>query len=251
MGRLDGQVAIITGASRGLGKAIALKLSEEGARLLLVSSRNRQGLDETKNLVEAQGGQAAVALVDTSKEEDTLRMVDLAAKEFGEIDILVNNAAIGIDRKAFFEISIEEWDRVMAVNLKGYWLCVKAVFPQMKKNGSGKIINITSSSFFTGSHGFAHYVSSKGGIVGLTRALARELGDYGIQINAVAAGWLANEAGLALIGGDENKYDVKPNCIKRVGTSEDVVGAVTFYASKESNFITGQTIIVDGGRVTH
>ena len=250
MGRLDGQVAIITGASRGLGRAIAIKLAEEGAKLLIID-KNMLGLEETKKLVEAQGGQAAVAHVDTSKEEDTLRMADLAVKEFGGIDILVNNASIGIERKAFFEISTEEWDRVMAVNLRGYWLCVKAVFPNMKNKQKGTIINITSDTFFTGSHGFAHYVSSKGGIIGLTRALARELGDYGIRISAVAPGFLANETGLALIGGDKSKYDVKPNCIKRVGVSEDIVGAVTFLASDESDFITGQIIVVNGGRILH
>lgn len=141
-------------------------------------------------------------------------MADLAVKKLGGIDILVNNAAIGIERK-------------------------------------GRIINITSESFFTGSHGFAHYVNSKGGIIGLTRALARELGDYGIHINVVDLGVLANETGLALIRGGKSKYDVNLNCIKRVGTPEDVVGAVSFLASDESDFITGQTIVVNGGRLMH
>ena len=250
MGRLDGQVAIITGASRGLGRAIALKLAGEGADLLAVDM-NMEGLEETKNLVEAQGGRARVARVDVSREKDTIGMADLAVKELGGIDILVNNAATGIDRKPFYEITVEEWDRVLGVNLRGYWLCVKAVFPHMEKKQKGKIVNITSDTFFTGSHGFAHYVSSKGGIIGLTRALARELGDYGINISAVAPGFLANEVSLALIGGDESKYDVKPNCIKRIGTSEDIVGAVAFLASSESDFVTGQIIAVNGGRVFH
>ena len=178
-------------------------------------------------------------------------MADLAVREFGGIDILVNNAAIGLERKPFFEISSAEWDRVMAVNLKGYWLCTKAVYPHMRKKGKAKIINITSESFFTGSHGFVHYVTTKGGIIGMTRSLARELGDYAININAVAIGFMANEAGLALIGGDKSKYDVGPNCIKRVGMPEDAVGAVTFLAGDESGFISGQTILVDGGRVMH
>jgi 3-oxoacyl-[acyl-carrier protein] reductase len=250
MGILAGQVAIITGAARGLGRAIALKLAEEGANLLIVD-RSTDGLEETKKLVAAQGGRATVARVDISKEEDILMMADVAVKDLGGIDILVNNAAIGIDRKPFYEISTEEWDRVMTVNVRGCWLCVKAVFPYMKSKHKGRIINITSDTFFTGSHNFAHYVSSKGGIIGLTRALARELGDYGININAVAPGFLANEAGLGLIGGDESRYDVKPNCIKRVGTSEDIVGAVAFLASKDSAFITGQIIAVNGGRILH
>ncbi len=250
MGKLDGQVAIITGASRGLGRAIALKLAEEGANLLIVA-RSIEGLEGTKTLVEAQGGRATVARVDTSKEKDILMMVEKAVKELGGIDILVNNAAVGIDRKPFFEISTEEWDWVMSVNVRGYWLCAKAVFSHMKNKKKGRIINITSDTFFTGSKNFCHYVSSKGGIIGLTRALARELGDYGININAVAPGFLANEVSLALIGGDESKYDVKPNCIKRIGTSEDIVGAVAFLASSESDFVTGQIIAVNGGRVLH
>ncbi len=250
MGMLDGQVAIVTGAARGLGRAIALKLAGEGADLLAVDV-NMEGLEETRKLVGARGGQAMVARVDTSREEDTIGMADLAVKELGGIDILVNNAATGIDRKPFYKITVEEWDRVLGVNLKGYWLCVKAVFSHMKNKQKGKIINITSDTFFTGSNNFAHYVSSKGGIIGLTRALARELGDYGIHINAVAPGFLANEAGLALLGGDESKYDVEPNCIKRVGTSEDIVGAVAFLASNESDFITGQIIAVNGGRILH
>ena len=250
MGMLDGQVAIITGASRGLGRAIAIKLADEGANLLIVA-RGMEGLEETKKQIEAQGGRAMVARVDTSKEEDIRMMADMALKELGGIDILVNNAAIGIDRKPFFEISTEEWDRVITVNLRGYWLCIKAVFSHMRDRQKGKIINITSDTFFTGSHDFAHYVSSKGGIIGLTRALARELGDYGININAVAPGFLANEAGLAVLGGDISKYDVKPNCIKRVGISEDIVGTVAFLASKESDYITGQIIAVNGGRILH
>jgi len=250
MGRLEGKVAIITGASRGLGRAIAQKFAVERAKLVLCA-RNQARLEETLKQVEELNGQAVIMTGDVSKEEDTLRIADLAVREFGGIDILVNNAAIGIERKPFFEISTEEWDRVMAVNLRGYWLCTKAVFPYMKKKGRGSIINITSEAFFTGSHGFVHYVTTKGGIIGMTRALARELGDYGINVNAVAPGFLANEAGLALIGGDMSKYDVKPNCIKRVGMPEDVVGIVTFLATEESNFITGQTILVDGGRAMH
>jgi 3-oxoacyl-[acyl-carrier protein] reductase len=247
--RLDDRVAIVTGAARGLGRAIALKLADEGAKLLLVDVL---GLEETTKLVQAKGARVTSAKVDVSIEQDTLEMADLALKEFGRIDILVNNAAIGFHtRKPFFEVSNEEWDRVMAVNVKGIWLCIKAVFPQMKKQGKGKIINIASQTFFTGSHGVVQYVTSKGGVIGLTRAIAREVGDYGIYVNAATVGFLADEAGLGLIGGDAKNYDVKPNCIKRVGMPEDVVGTVAFLASDESDFITGQIILVDGGRVMH
>jgi 3-oxoacyl-[acyl-carrier protein] reductase len=251
MGRLDGKAAIVTGAARGLGRAIALKLAEEEAKLLIVTRGNLQGLEETKKLVQAKGGQVISAKVDISSEKDTLEMADLAMKEFGRIDILVNNAAIGLFRKLFFEVSAEEWDGFMATNVRGPWQCIKAVFPQMKKQGKGKIVNIVSDAFFTGSRDYVHYVVTKGAIIGLTRAVARDVGDYGICINAVAPGFLANEAGLAYMGGDISKYDVKPQCIKRVGVSEDVIGAVVFLASDESDFISGQTIVIDGGRVMH
>lgn len=248
MGRLEGKRAIITGAARGLGRAIALKFAEEGARLLLVDIA---GLEETRKMIEAKGAIVFTERIDVSNEADTQRMAEMAIKNLGGIDILVNNAAVGIYRKPFYELSSEEWDRVMAVNVKGYWLCAKAVFPCLKDQKKGKIINIASNTFFTGSTTFAHYAASKGGVIGLTRALARDLGDFNICVNAVAPGFLANEVGLALIGGDVSKYDVKQMCIKRVGTVDDVVGAVTFLASDESDFITGQVIVVDGGRVMH
>lgn len=251
MGKLDGKAGIVTGAARGLGRAIAVKLAEEGAKLLIVTRRNLQGLEETKKLVQAKGGQVICAKVDISIEKDTLEMANLAVKEFGRIDILVNNAATGIERKQFFEVSAEEWDRIMATNVRGPWQCIKAVFPHMKKQGKGKIINIVSDTFFTGSPAFVHYIVTKGAIIGLTRSIARDVGDYGICVNAVAPGFLANEAGLAQLGGDISKYDVSPLCIKRVGMSEDAVGAVAFLASDESDFISGQTIIVNGGKVMH
>ena len=251
MGRLDGKVAIVTGAARGLGRAIALKLGEEGAKLLIVTRGNLQGLEETKEMIRAKGGQVTSAKVDISIEKDTLEMASLAIKKFGRIDILVNNAATGLVKKIFFEISTEEWDEIMATNVRGTWQCIKAVFPHMKKQGKGKIVNIVSDAFFTGSRDYAHYVITKGAIIGMTRAIARDVGDYAICVNALAPGFLANEAGLAYIGGDISKFDVKPQCIKRVGMSEDVGGAVVFLSSDESDFISGQTIVIDGGRVMH
>lgn len=248
MGRLDGKAAIVTGAARGLGRAIAIRLAEEGANLLIADVR---GLEETKELVQAKGAQVVCAKVDISIEKDTLEMANLAMKELGRIDILVNNAATGLVKKLFFEVSAEEWDGIMATNVKGSWQCIKAVFPHMKKQGKGKIVNIVSDTFFTGSRDYAHYVVTKGAIVGLTRAIARDVGDYAICVNAIAPGFLATEAGLAYLGGDISKYDVKTHCIKRVGMPEDVVGAVVFLASDESDFISGETIVVDGGRIMH
>jgi len=247
--KLNDKVAIVTGAGAGLGRKIALKLAEEGAKLLIVA-RNLERLEQTKRKIQGKGVPAISAKVDVSVEQDTLEMVNIAIKEFGAIDILVNNAAIGFrSRRPFYEISPEEWDSVMATNIKGYWQCIKAVFPYMKKQGRAKIINIASNTFFLGSRGFAHYVATKGAIIGLSRAVASEVGSYGICVNVVAPGFIANEAGMALMGGDISKYDVEGHCIKRAGMPEDVVGVVVFLASGESDFITGQTIVIDGGRV--
>jgi NAD(P)-dependent dehydrogenase (short-subunit alcohol dehydrogenase family) len=178
-------------------------------------------------------------------------MAKAAIDEFGKIDILVNNAAIydGIKRRPFYEIDLDEWDLVMTVNVKGALLSARAVFPYMKEQGYGKIVNLASEVFFTGSHGFAHYVASKGGIIGLTRALAVELGPHNICINCVAPGFTDTEASRGLA--DVTKYDTSKTPLGRMETPEDLTGAVLFLASPESDFITGQTLLVDGGRAMH
>jgi NAD(P)-dependent dehydrogenase (short-subunit alcohol dehydrogenase family) len=183
--------------------------------------------------------------------KDTSAMAEAAVKAFGKVDILVNNAAIydGLKRKPFYEIDPDEWDLVMRVNVKGAFLCTRGVFPYMKNQGYGKIINIASEVFFTGSHGFAHYVASKGGIIGMTRALAIELGPHGIRINCVAPGFTDTEASRGIA--DVTKYDTSKTPLGRVVKPEDLTGAALFLASPESDFITGQTILVDGGRVMH
>ena len=251
MGRLDGRVALVTGAGKGLGKAFCLKLAGEGADIVAVTRADMEGLEQTGREVRALDREALLAKVDVSSEKDTVRMAAEALAKFERIDILVNNAAYyyGVQRKSFIEIGVEEWDRMMAVNVRGPWLCAKAVFPAMKKQGKGKIINLTSEVFFTGSHGFVHYVASKGGVIGLTRALAVELGPYGICVNAVAPGYTDTEASRTI--GDVKKYDISKTPLRRLESPDDLVGAVTFLASDESDFITGQTILVDGGRAMH
>lgn len=251
MKRLDGRVALVTGAGKGLGKAFCLRLAEEGADIVAVTRADTEGLEKTAKEVRSLGREVLAAKVDVSREEDTLSMAAQALERFGRIDVLVNNAAYyyGVARKAFTEISLEEWDRMMAVNVKGPWLCTRAVFPNMKERGKGKIINLASEVFFTGSQGFAHYVSSKGGVIGLTRALAIELGPYGICVNAVAPGYTDTEASRTIA--DVSKYDISRTPLKRLERPEDVVGIVAFLASDESDFITGQTVLVDGGRAMH
>jgi 3-oxoacyl-[acyl-carrier protein] reductase len=251
MRRLEGRVAIVTGAGKGLGRAFCVKLASEGAKIVAVTRADLDGLKETEKLVKDIGGDAIISQVDVSNEVDTLRMAQEALDKFDRIDILVNNAAYyyGVKRKPFHEITSDEWDKMMAVNLKGPWQCSKAVFEAMKSLGKGKIINLTSEVFFTGSHGFVHYVSSKGGVIGLTRALAVELGPHGICVNAVAPGYTDTEASRTIA--DVNKYDTSKTPLKRLESPEDLVGIVAFLASDESNFITGQTILVDGGRAMH
>ena len=251
MGGLEGRVAIVTGGGKGLGRAFCEGFAREGARVLAVTRKDIQGLEETVRRVRALGGEAEHLQIDVTSKAGTDKMAKYAIDRFGRIDILVNNAAFyyGVERKGFDEISEEEWDMMMAVNVKGTWLSIMAVFPYMKQAGKGKIVNLTSEVFFTGSHGFAHYVATKGAVVGLTRALAVELGPHNICINAVAPGFTDTEASRTIA--DVAKYDTSKTPLKRLGTAEDIVGATVFLSSDAADFITGQTILVDGGRAMH
>ncbi len=249
--RLKGRVAIVTGGAKGLGRAFALKLAEEGARVMVVTRKDMANLEKTVQQIKDLGGEAALFQADVARETDMLNMAEATNKAFGRIDILINNAAIydGIKRKPFYEIDPDEWDLVMTVNVKGAFLAARAVFPYMKAQGYGKIVNLSSEVFYTGSNGFAHYVASKGGIIGLTRALAVELGPHNICINCVAPGFTDTEASRGLA--DVTKYDTSKTPLRRLERPEDLTGAALFLASTESDFITGQTILVDGGRAMH
>ncbi|MFZ7111090.1 MAG: SDR family NAD(P)-dependent oxidoreductase [Desulfatiglandales bacterium] len=246
--RLKDRVAVVTGAAQGLGKVFALGFAGEGARIVV---SDIQDGTETVREIQDLGGEAIFCKTDVSREEDTQAMAKAAHKAFGRIDILVNNAAVyaGIKRKPFHEIDMKEWDLVFAVNVRGAFLAVKAVYPYMKEQQYGKIVNLASEVFFTGSNGFVHYVASKGGIVGLTRALAIELGPENICINAVAPGFTDTEASRTIA--DVGKYDTTKTPLQRLERPEDLLGAVLFLASGDSDFITGQTLLVDGGRAMH
>ena len=186
--RLSGKVAIVTGGAKGLGRAFCLGLAREGAKVVAVTRKDMDNLDQTVKMVRSLGGEAEMVRADVSSEADAKNMVQATIERFGRVDVLINNAAVydGIKRKPFFEIDLAEWDLVMNVNVKGAFIATRAVFPYMKEQGYGKIVNLASEVFFTGSNGFAHYVASKGGIIGLTRALAVELGPHQICINCIA-----------------------------------------------------------------
>jgi 3-oxoacyl-[acyl-carrier protein] reductase len=249
--RLEGKVAIVTGGARGLGKAFGLGMGEEGAKLVIADILDKEA-QQTAEEIRAKGGGAISLKVDVTSEEDTLRMAEEALKQFGRIDILVNNAAMlfGITRKPFTEIPVAEWDKLMTVNLRGPFLCCRAVFPQMRKQGKGKIINIASGTAFTGSRHLIHYVTSKGGIISFTRALAAEVGECGICVNSIAPGFTDTEAARTITA-DITKYDLSPTSLGRLEQPEDLVGAAIFLSSDDSDFITGQTLVVDGGRYKH
>lgn len=253
MGVLDNKVAIITGAAKGLGKAIALRFAQEGAKVVAVTDRDMEGLAGTKKEIEAMGGDVTTLKVDVSSETDTRKMAEETISAYGTIDILVNNAAIfyGLQRQSFLDISVEEWDRLMGVNVRGMWLCAKAAVPRMKEQKSGRVINIGSSVAFMSHFGFTHYLTSKAAIIGLTRSMAGELGEYGITVNNVGPGTIMTEARKVYTSEESAMEKAQVQLIKRPPVSEDITGMVVYLASDESSMMTGQTVVIDGGVVLH
>jgi len=248
---LKDRVALVTGASRGIGAATAEVLAQRGAKVA-VSGRTVADLERVAAGIASAGGKALAVPCDVLDQGQVEAMVKRVVSEWGRLDILVNNAALyyGIGRRPFYEVSSEEWDKLMAVNLKGPFLCAKAVFPQMKAQKKGKIINLSSETAFTGSKGFIHYVTSKGGIISLSRVLAAELGPHGICVNTIAPGFTDTEASRTVTD-DISKYNVSLTPLGRLQQPQDLIGALLFLASDESDFFTGQALVVDGGRYMH
>jgi NAD(P)-dependent dehydrogenase (short-subunit alcohol dehydrogenase family) len=250
MTRLQGRSAIVTGGAQGIGAAYAAALAAEGADVVVADIVDTQRAVDT---IGNTGGRIVGVHCDVASAKSCSDMAAAAIRAFGKIDILVNNAAIfaSITRKPFEELSVDEWDQVMAVNVRGTFNAVKAVFPDMKKNKRGKIINVSSATVFSGTPGMLHYVTSKGAVVAFTRSLAREVAVHGITVNGIAPGLTMSEGLL-------NQRDVlepfakvamASRAIKREQLPEDLVGTLLYLASSDSDFMTGQTITVDGGYV--
>ena len=246
---LDGRVAIVTGAAQGIGRVLARELARHGAAVVaadLQAERVQQLCDE----LTAEGSKALAVRVDLREWNSVSSMVSAALDVFGRVDVLVNNAALfsALRRKAFWDIDEAEWDEVMAVNVRGVFFCCKAVFPVMRKQEYGKIVNFSSASIFRARNQLAHYVTSKAAVIGLTRAIAREMGPFGIRVNSVAPGATATEANAEISPESFHQAAVRERCLARVQVPEDIAGAVVFLASPLSDFITGQTFVVDGGQ---
>ncbi len=252
MGRLDKRVAIVTGAAQGIGAVYAKGMAAEGAHIVVADV-----LDTAKTVaaIEQAGGRALGVRADVTDEAAVGAMVAAAVETFGKLDILVANAGLFADltHRSFVDIPEAEWDRVMAINVKGIWLCCRAAVPEMRKQGYGKIVNISSGTVMMGTTHLLHYVTSKGAVIALTRALAREVGDDNICVNAIAPGLTMSEKLLArgerMVPG--NQRNIAMRSIKRSQTPEDLLGAVVFLSSSASDFMTGQTMVVDGGAVMH
>ena len=250
--RLAERVAIVTGAAQGIGAEYAKALAANGAAVLCADITS---VAETVSEIKELKGQAEGALVDVSSRQSAEEMARSCVSLFGRIDILVNNAGIftSLSLKPFFEISSDEWDKVMAVNVKGSFECARAVLPAMKKQNYGKIINIASGTVFKGVPMLLHYVSSKGAVVAMTRAMARELGPYGIRVNTLAPGLTSSENLLSnpAWAGDVSKNNIASRAIAREMHPGDLCGTLVYLASTESDFVTGQALVVDGGSVMH
>ena len=249
---LTNRVAIVTGAPRGIGNAVVRGFAREGASVVLNYIAYEEEALRTVSMIEEAGGKAMAYRADVTKYAEIQGMVEAAVKRFGKIDILVNNAG-AYPRCAWHEITEEQWDLVLGVNLKGTFLCCKAVYPYMKQQNYGRIINVSSVTFWRGQENIAHYIASKGGIIGFTRAIAREVGRDGIGVNAITPGAVQTETELELYPDQEAvaQQMAAAQCFPDRVTSEDIVGTFVYLASEQSAKVTGQTINVDGGWVMH
>jgi NAD(P)-dependent dehydrogenase (short-subunit alcohol dehydrogenase family) len=246
MSAIVGKRVVVTGAAGGLGRVFVHHLAVSGAHVLASDAR----ADALAETCEAAGGDVLSFAADVVSAEQTAALAAKARQEWGGLDALVNGAAVleGLRRRPFDELEDDEWDRVLRVNVKGVWQTTRAFAPAMREAGSGAIVNFASEVAFSGSAGFAHYVASKAAVLGLTRALARELGPAGVRVNAIAPGFIETEATRAIGSGS---YDTSTTPLARVGVPDDLLGTLAFLISDESAWVTGQCLLVNGGRLFH
>jgi NAD(P)-dependent dehydrogenase (short-subunit alcohol dehydrogenase family) len=251
--RLAGRTAIVTGGAKGIGRHYSLALAAEGARVMIADIAD--GSEIAQEIAATHGANSVASVVtDVSDEQSVRALVAATMERFGKIDVLVNNAALfaPLQETKCTEIDAALWDKVMAVNLRGPFLMVKHVAPHMTAQGYGKIINIGSGTAFRGIPWMLHYVTTKGGIMAMTRALARELGEHGIRVNTLAPGFTLSDTVMAENPGHVNTARdraVQSRSLRRDEQPQDLLGALVFLSSADSDFITGQTIAVDGGNV--
>lgn len=245
MGKLVGKTAVVTGASRGIGRAIALQLASEGANVVVNYSGSEQKAQQVVSEIEQLGAKAIAVQANVSDSDSVQNLMSAAVEQFGSIDVLVNNAGITRDN-LIMRMKEDEWDEVINTNLKGVFLCTKAVTRQMMKQRSGRIINISSIVGVMGNAGQANYVAAKAGVIGLTKTTARELASRNILVNAIAPGFITTEMT------DELPEDIKSSMLNQIplaklGQPEDIAKAVVFLASDDASYMTGQTLHIDGG----
>jgi NAD(P)-dependent dehydrogenase (short-subunit alcohol dehydrogenase family) len=249
MSRLAGKTVVITGAGRGIGAVMAIRMAQEGANVVVTDVLDTKG---TVEAITESGGSAIGISVDVTSDDNLAAMVEATEKAFGSLDILVNNASIfaALQPKPFMQIDNDEFDKVMTVNARGVHQATRAVVPAMLRAGGGKIVNIASGTFYYGAPGLSHYTASKGAVIALTRCHGRELGDKNIQVNAIAPGLTESEALQGNTGFDPARAPtVQSRSIKREMLPEDLLGTLMYLITPDSNFVTGQTLNVDGGKV--
>ena len=246
------RVVIVTGGAQGIGRAFARRFATDGYRVVVADTNDEKARDVVAEIATA-GGVASAVATDVSDEAACARMVDHALEAHGQLDVLINNAAFfaSIVRKPFWEIDAAEWDRAMAVNVRGTWLAMKAAVPALRASANGSVVNMSSNTYLSGRAGFLHYVTSKAAIVGITRAAARELGDDGVRVNCILPGSTTTEVSRASDDPERARELAKQRAIKREQTPADLVGTAAFLASDDARYITGQSFTVDGGTLLH
>jgi 3-oxoacyl-[acyl-carrier protein] reductase len=245
MSSLDNKVAVVTGGSRGIGRAIAVKLAAQGAKVVINYNKGESEAQEVADYIKAQGGEAQIVQADIAITAEAARLVDTVVKSMGRLDILVNNAGITRD-KLLLQMNEADWDAVLNTNLKGVYNCSKAVLRTMLKQKAGRVINITSVSGLAGSGGQSNYSAAKAGIIGFTKALAREVASRSITVNAVAPGFI--ETDMTNVLAPEFKQKILAQIpLERFGKAEDIAEAVAFLAGDAGAYITGHVLTVDGG----